>query len=120
MVFWITIETDRIQVKTIAVDFTESHNIYETLKSELSQLQVGILINNVGMLIGFGQCFGNVEDDKGIHDIINCNIMSMARMCHMILPQMIERKKGVIVNVGSLSSAMPTPYLSIYGATKVK
>ena len=72
------------------------------------------------MLIGFGQCFGNIEDDKGIHDIINCNIMSMARMCHMVLPQMIKRGKGVVINIGSLSSAMPTPYLSIYGATKVQ
>ena len=72
------------------------------------------------MLIGFGQKFGNIEDDKGVHDIINCNVMSMARMCHIILPQMMKRRNGVIVNVGSISSAMPTPLLSIYGATKVK
>ncbi|KZS16269.1 Very-long-chain 3-oxoacyl-CoA reductase [Daphnia magna] len=111
-------EHSSIQVKTIAVDFTESQKIYNTLRDELNKLQIGILINNVGMLIGFGQRFGNIEDDKGIHDIINCNILSMARMCHIILPQMTKRKKGVIVNVGSLSSAMPTPYLTIYGATK--
>lgn len=113
-------EHSSIQVKTIAVDFTESQKIYNTLRDELNKLQIGILINNVGMLIGFGQRFGNIEDDKSIHDIINCNILSMARMCHIILPQMTKRKKGVIVNVGSLSSAMPTPYLTIYGATKVK
>ncbi len=71
------------------------------------------------MLIGFGRRFGNIEDDKSIHDIINCNILSMARMCHMVLPQMIKRQNGVIVNIGSLSSAMPTPLLTIYGATKV-
>lgn len=113
-------EYSSIQVKTIAVDFTDGQKIYVTLKEELSKLQIGILINNVGMLIGFGRRFGNIEDDKSIHDIINCNILSMARMCHMVLPQMIKRKNGVIVNIGSLSSAMPTPYLTIYGATKVK
>lgn len=71
------------------------------------------------MLVGFGEHFGNIEDDKAVHDIINCNIMSMARMCHMVLPQMMKRRNGVIVNIGSLSSAMPTPFFSIYGATKV-
>jgi 17beta-estradiol 17-dehydrogenase / very-long-chain 3-oxoacyl-CoA reductase len=112
-------EYSSIQVKTIAVDFTDGQRIYVTLKEELSKLQIGILINNVGMLNGFGRRFGNVEDDKSIHDIINCNILSMARMCHMVLPQMIKRQNGVIVNIGSLSSAMPTPLLTIYGATKV-
>lgn len=113
-------EYSSIQVKTIAVDFTEGQKIYAILKEELSKLQIGILVNNVGMLFGFGRRFGNIEDDKSIHDIINCNILSMARMCHIILPQMIKRKNGVIINIGSLSSAMPTPYLTIYGATKVK
>lgn len=107
-------------MKTIAVDFTEGQKIYAILKEELSKLQIGVLVNNVGMLFGFGRRFGNIEDDKSIHDIINCNILSMARMCHIILPQMIKRKNGVIINIGSLSSAMPTPYLTIYGATKVK
>ncbi|XP_057374668.1 very-long-chain 3-oxoacyl-CoA reductase-like [Daphnia carinata] len=111
-------EYSSIQVKTIAVDFTESQKIYNTLRDELNKLQIGILVNNVGMLIGFGQRFGNIEDDKGIHDIINCNVLSMARMCHIVLPQMTQRKKGVIVNVGSLTSTIPTPYLTIYGATK--
>ena len=108
-----------VEIKTIAVDFTNGNEIYKSLKEELNKIEVGILINNVGMVVGFGQNFGEIENDKDVHDIINCNVMSMARMCHIILPQMMKRKNGVIMNIGSLTSTIPTPLHSIYGATKV-
>jgi len=65
-----------IEIKTIAVDFTEGQSIYPKLRTELNQIKIGILVNNVGMLIGFDQ-FGNLEDDRELHNIINCNILSM-------------------------------------------
>lgn len=108
-----------IQIKTIAADFTDGNGIYANLKAQLDKLEVGILINNVGMLVGMGKCFWQIEDAKEVHDIVNCNIMSMARMCHLILPQMIKRGNGVIINIGSIACSMPTPYLAIYGGTKV-
>ena len=54
-----------------------------------------------------------------LNDIINCNVMSMARLCYIVLPQMIRRQKGLILNIGSLAGAMSTPTFTIYGATKV-
>lgn len=108
-----------VQIKTIAVDFTDGLSIYPKLKDELSKLEVGILVNNVGMLVGIGKPFADIEDDIQVHDIINCNIMSMARMCHLILQQMLVCQRGVIINVGSIACAMTTPFLTIYGATKV-
>jgi 17beta-estradiol 17-dehydrogenase / very-long-chain 3-oxoacyl-CoA reductase len=107
-------------VKTIPVDFTDGDSIYSRLRTELSKLEIGILINNVGMTTGPMEHFADIADEKAIHDIINCNIMSMARMTHIVLPQMIKRNKGIIINIGSLSSATATPFLTIYGATKVK
>jgi 17beta-estradiol 17-dehydrogenase / very-long-chain 3-oxoacyl-CoA reductase len=106
-------------VKTIAADFTESQSIYPKLKAELDQLEIGILVNNVGMLFGF-RPFAEFEDDKAIHDMIICNTMSVSRMTHIVLPQMMRRRRGVILNLSSLSSAIPTPFLTVYGATKVE
>lgn len=100
-----------VLIKTIAVDFTEGQSIYPKLKEELNALEIGILFNNVGMLPHFGQTFHTMQEID-VHDVVNCNMMSLARMCHIILPQMIERKKGIIVNIGSLSSSAPTPLLS--------
>lgn len=106
-------------MKTIAADFTEGQSIYPKIRKELEGLEVGVLINNVGMAIGFAMLYSDIKEEKEIHDIINCNVMSMARMCHLILPQMIQRKKGVVVNVGSLAGNVATPMATIYGATKV-
>lgn len=70
------------------------------------------------MLTNHGQRFDTI-DEANVRGIINCNIMSMARMCHIVLPQMVRRKSGVIINIGSIASTLPTPLLTIYGATKV-
>lgn len=107
-------------MKTIAADFTDS-DIYPRIKQQLDELHVGILINNVGMPNdGAGKHFGTVDEDASLKGIINCNTMSVVRMCHIVVPQMAERNRGVIVNVGSITHAMPTPLLAVYGATKVR
>lgn len=71
------------------------------------------------MAVGFAEPFSNIKDGRELHDIVNCNIMSMVRMCHIVLPKMIEHKKGIIVNIGSLSGVIAAPLATIYGATKV-
>jgi len=86
----------------------------------LKNLEIGMLVNNVGMITtNFPGSFVDMKEEKEIHDLINCNIMSMARMCRMILPQMVQRRKGVIINVGSVAALIPTPLETLYGASKV-
>ena len=63
-----------------------------------------------------------LEMEGGTHeatsDLVKCNITSLNTMTAMVLPQMQERKSGVIINVSSLSGLMPTPLLSVYSGTK--
>ena len=84
-----------IQIRTIAVDFTEEKSIYSVLKKELDSLEVGILINAVGMIFGFGKPYLESGTDEQVNDLINCNITSMAKMNRIVLPQMVKRKKGI-------------------------
>ena len=109
-----------VVVKTLAVDFTEGQSIYPKLRSELNSLEIGVLVNCVGMIVEFGVAVGEIRNEKEIHDIINCNVMSMVRMCHIILPQMIRRKRGIILNIGSVMGAIRTPMATMYGSTKVQ
>ena len=58
------------------------------------------------------------ENEKGINDMINCNIVSLTRMTAIVLPGMVKRKGGVIINNASASGRIPTPLLTTYSATK--
>ena len=106
-------------MRTVAVDFTGDRSIYKAIEAELSGLDVGVLVNNVGICVGFCEPFAHLADNKVLDDVINCNVLSMARMTHLILPQMLQRRRGVILNIGSISGAFATPLATIYGATKV-
>lgn len=50
-------------------------------------------------------------------DLVNVNCVSMTSMCALVLPQMVEKRAGVIVNISSIAAA---GYIanSIYSATK--
>lgn len=50
---------------------------------------------------------------------LSSNVVSMARMTHIVLPQMLNRQRGIIINIGSISGAFSTPLATIYAATKV-
>jgi 17beta-estradiol 17-dehydrogenase / very-long-chain 3-oxoacyl-CoA reductase len=108
------------EVRTLAVDFSEI-NIYETIKEELEKLEeIHVLINNVGITYKYPEYFTRIEDSqKFITSIINVNINSCTRLIHMVLPQMVTNKCGIIINISSFSACFPTPLLAIYSATKV-
>jgi short-subunit dehydrogenase len=40
-------------------------------------------------------------------------------MTHVLLPDMVKRGKGIVVNISSAAGDAPTPLLSVYSATKV-
>lgn len=50
---------------------------------------------------------------------VNINMGSLTMMCWLVLPQMIQRRRGAIVNLSSSSSVGPLPYMNIYSASKV-
>jgi len=108
-----------IHTKVISADFTEQSSIYEGIKKQLSELPIAILVNNVGM--GFKHpeySEAILADEKFTDDMINCNITSVTKMTGIVLPGMVQRKGGVIVNISSASGRIPTPYLALYSSSK--
>jgi NAD(P)-dependent dehydrogenase (short-subunit alcohol dehydrogenase family) len=51
--------------------------------------------------------------------IVKANVVSVTKMCAMIMPGMVERKKGVVINISSLSALMPSSMYAVYAASKV-
>ena len=50
--------------------------------------------------------------------MINVNVCSMTLMTKMILPGMLRKKRGAIINISSVAAMGPQPFATIYSATK--
>lgn len=112
-------ETFNVETQVIAVDFTSGPGIYSEIKQRIVGKEIGILVNNVGMSSPAPDLFLNIPDrEKVIQDIIKCNINSVPMMCSLILPQMVERQCGLIINISSVASVIPGPCMIIYSASK--
>lgn len=109
-----------VNTKVIAIDFTQGVEIYEQIRKEIEGLEIGTLINNVGMAYPYPEYFLDMPNgDKLCQDMIFCNIMSVTMMMRVVMPQMVERKRGVVVNIASIAAVAPTPLMCLYGASKV-
>ncbi|XP_047631901.1 very-long-chain 3-oxoacyl-CoA reductase [Phacochoerus africanus] len=111
-------EKFKVETKTIAVDFT-SEDIYDKIKASLAGLNIGVLVNNVGMSYEYPEYFLDIPDlDNTIKKLITVNALSVCKMTRLVLPGMVERSKGAILNISSASGMYPVPLLTIYSATK--
>ncbi|XP_037604840.1 hydroxysteroid (20-beta) dehydrogenase 2 [Sebastes umbrosus] len=109
------------KTRTIQVDFTDGQSIYVAIAEELQGLEIGILVNNVGMTYSdhFAYFLEIPDAEQKIPQIINCNMLSVPQMTRLILPGMVERGTGLIINISSAVGIRPQPLLSLYSATKI-
>ncbi|KYO20695.1 testosterone 17-beta-dehydrogenase 3 isoform C [Alligator mississippiensis] len=104
------------KVKVIQADFTKDY-VYEAIEESLQGLEIGILVNNVGMLHNPVPCrFLNGPDIA--ENLINCNVISVTKMTRIILKQMEPRQKGLILNLSSGLGTFPCPLYTLYSASK--
>ncbi|XP_048014761.1 very-long-chain 3-oxoacyl-CoA reductase-A [Megalobrama amblycephala] len=107
-----------VETKTIAVDYSQA-DIYPKIEKGLAGLEIGILVNNVGISYPYPEFFLHIPDlENFITTMINVNITSVCQMTRLVLPRMEARAKGVILNISSASGMFPLPLLTIYSSTK--
>jgi len=75
---------------------------------------IDILINNAG--ISHYNLF--TEDKDNFKKVIDTNLVSMFNMCHLVLPCMIQKKSGVIINISSIWGASGASLEVLYSASK--
>lgn len=100
------------------MDFAKNNDKdFEGLKAVVAGLDVAILVNNVGMSHEMPVPF--VETPKAeMEDIININCHGTLKVTNIVLPGMIERKRGLIMTMGSFGGLFPTPLLATYSGSK--
>lgn len=77
-------EKFKVETRTIAVDFA-SEDIYDKIKTGLAGLEIGVLVNNVGMSHEYPKYFSDIPDlDNMIKKMININILSVCKMTQLV------------------------------------
>ncbi|XP_027553970.1 inactive hydroxysteroid dehydrogenase-like protein 1 [Neopelma chrysocephalum] len=110
-------ETYNVETEFIVADFSKGREPYPAIKEALKDREIGILVNNVGMFTDYPDYYTNLSEDT-LWDTIHINIASAITMTHIVLPGMVKKKKGAIVNISSSLCCRPTPLITIYGASK--
>ncbi|KAH8551240.1 hypothetical protein BGW37DRAFT_495357 [Umbelopsis sp. PMI_123] len=107
-----------VQTKTYAMDFTKGESSdYSNLGEIINTIEVGVLVNNVGTNHDIPTLFDE-ESEETIANIVEVNINGTLKTSKLVIPQMKARRSGLILNLGSFSGLVATPYLSVYSAGK--
>lgn len=105
-----------IHTHTFAIDLFEdgaAHKLYNST-TEMG-IRIDVLVNNAGQ--GEWGKFTNTELEREL-DIIKLNIIAPMTLTKLYLKDMVARNSGKILQLASSVSKAPSPYLSVYAATK--
>ena len=106
----------KIIVDVIAQDLSEpqaAEKIVAALQKE--KITVDVLINNAGF--GVSGLFHDT-DWKATADMLQVNMVALTRLTQLLLPDMLARKSGKILNVASTAGFLPGPLMACYYASK--
>ncbi|KAB2342384.1 SDR family NAD(P)-dependent oxidoreductase [Actinomadura rudentiformis] len=108
------VERYRVGVEVLAADLTDPAQRGE-VEERLRADPVELLINNAGYG-AFGP-FAELPMDDQIAEV-ELNVTALMRLTHAVLPGMIGRRRGGVLNVASMAGFAPSPGSAVYGATK--
>lgn len=106
-----------VKVLALKIDVTD-YGMVEKAVSELTDewKNIDILINNAGKGLGLEKMY---EDDPNSWDeMIDTNIKGALYVIKAVVPGMVERKSGHVINLGSIAGHEPYPKGGVYCATK--
>ena len=78
--------------------------------------EVDVLLNNAGLALGLEPAYQVDLDDW--EKMIDTNIKGLTYCTRFLLPGMVERRRGHVINLGSTAGSWPYPGGNVYGGTK--
>jgi len=110
------LKSEDVQILSLEVDLTDDTQLKNSV-AEIKEkgLEVDILINNAGVVTGKNFSEHSLQDID-----LNMQVNSMApmKLTNLLLPAMLKRKSGHIVNISSAASMLSNPGMSVYCASK--
>ena len=103
-------------VHTYVADLCDKSQIEEVVRwLDRNKIEVDFLINNAGL--GDVGPFAS-SPPKRNDEMLEVNIVALTTLTRALLPQMIPRRNGAILNVSSSAGFLPIPEFNVYAATK--
>jgi 3-hydroxy acid dehydrogenase/malonic semialdehyde reductase len=107
--------TDRLLIREL--DVTSPDSIAALLPSLPAAFEaIDILYNNAGLALGLNKAHEASLDDW--ETMIATNVTGLVRMTRAVLPGMVARNRGDVINISSVAASYPYPGGNVYGATK--
>ncbi|KAK7387555.1 hypothetical protein VNO78_28442 [Psophocarpus tetragonolobus] len=110
-----------VEVKLVVIDMqkVEGEEIAKRVEEAIDGLDVGLLVNSAGLAYPYARFFHEVDSEL-MDGIIKVNLEGPTWITKAVLPTMINKKKGAILNIGSGSTVvLPSyPLVTLYAATK--
>jgi short-subunit dehydrogenase len=108
-------ERNKIQVRTLRADLSQP-DFMPAILSATQSIEVGLLVNNAGF--GLAGNFLDHQLEREL-DLLNVNCRAPLILTHEFGRRMVERKRGGIIFVSSVSGYLATPLEASYAASKV-
>lgn len=101
---------------TVPTDVTDGSDLEQLVKRTEDELgPVDLLVNNAGIE---RYAFFESSDVDSIAAIMNTNVIGAQVLSRLVVPGMVERKRGHIVNISSVAGKTAVPYNVIYSSSK--
>lgn len=102
---------------TVTFDVRDRHSVEHAIASlPAAWREVDVLVNNAGLALGLEPAYNTQLDDW--ETMIDTNNKGLVYMTRAVLPEMVKRNQGHVINIGSTAGNWPYAGGNVYGATK--
>ena len=105
----------KVEVITEECDLSRGEDIERMVNSLLERIHIDVLVNNAGL--GDFAFFDKSEWERDLK-MMQVNVFGLTFLTYKLIPKMVERKKGGVINIGSAAGIVSIPMAAIYNATK--
>lgn len=117
LAYELEMENPKIPICQSIFDVRNREQVKEAIENlPLEWRNIDVLVNNAGLVIGLDKEFEGNMDEWDV--MIDTNVKGLLTMTRLVVPGMIERGRGHIINIGSIAGDAAYPGGSIYCATK--
>lgn len=111
------LEAEGTKVKTLTFDVRDAEAAETAVDSlEPEWRKIDVLINNAGLALGLDKEYEGDPDDW--NTMIDTNIKGLLTMTRLIVPDMVKRNEGHVINIGSVAGDAAYAKGNVYCATK--